>query len=824
MTLSNIVKIGSRVAIIDLESATLSQKGDVPSILSNKIAGVSQKFSSAILPPELIARFEISDTSKELQKYESYWASVRSDAYDMDKLNTQSINAISGVINSLQEQIESFVSNTIDGVTSIRSSLNPRLENPEDSWRQKISGALKGISINDLPISLSRCRTLEDFSSVWMRLKQNIILWSRIRPRINGKYAYVAKYHDDRQNSHDSNYELPYNAVSSSEKIDVWGFGMFLFSLCTRSFLFQQTLDGDLQGAQTYEQLYNWNSTNAKHVIRSSVQSPIIQDLLLKILTRETNRLPSMNIVLQHPFFGSWSSSAAKKIIDDYEEEIKFMEPLDKGALIQDDSSLSSPSDETISSSSHQPQDRSIPSKPPIHFNYFSVEKICKIVFTRLNDIKVPTSFIVLPYKLVWNDVRRIYEAPSDSITIAKAEKIGKHLLNINTLTAKLHFWLRVKENLAQTNGKEFKSKIINWIQRARAEGSGIIAREIVTAIKCDDSYEPICIEMLDEEMTISHARAFIRDPMKAAAVLIHEEVLALLDCYEDQFMYLIDEHRGYPTMETDSLSISFQTDGTYPIVMDQEENELRDFLLPFIDITVMVATANDGLHGLSRLLGLNIPIIPESWNGCSLGLVHKKESSGKSSVIEFATIRGILRKEFKVLYSDIRLSKSSQEPITKGHVDKETELRSLEAFYQRQDSLGSFSGLQRVYDKEDDSLTFWTCDENQITRRNQREFSDGQKRLDQLEAEIAEKNKIEEEVIRLSQKLQDMKAKTEARMLRRREKKVRVVSPKLSPKNSIPFNLPDISVPPILEQSSTSTSVSSEKIVNFSDKHLHKS
>ena len=185
LTLSNIVKLGSHVAIIDLESATLSSEGEWSSILSDKIGGISQKVASAMLPPEVIERIDLSKNAGDLLNYNMYWDFIHKDAVDLDLLNPDDIHAISRTIKSLQDQIEALKSSQSTSFANIRTSLNPNSNNPEEVWRAKVSRCLDNISINDLPLSLSSCQTFEDFVSVWARLKTNHILWSRLRPRFS---------------------------------------------------------------------------------------------------------------------------------------------------------------------------------------------------------------------------------------------------------------------------------------------------------------------------------------------------------------------------------------------------------------------------------------------------------------------------------------------------------------------------------------------------------------------------------------------------------------------------------------------------------------
>ena len=462
LILSNIVKFGPHVALIDLDSATLSEKKEMASILSDKIAGISQKFASAVLPPEMIARIDLKNNLSDLRKCEKYWEQVRNDAIDLNLLNADDIHSMSKVLKTLSEEVQTFMK-TSSAADIIRSSLKPRVENPTVRWRDKISRCLQGISINDLPASLSNCPTLQDFKEVWKRLKQNSILWERIRPRFTSdrRYAYVVKYHDDSNRIIPEDAQLPYDTVASSKKIDVWGFGVLLFHLCSRSPLFHQTLDGDLHDANAYEKLHKWDENDAKHAVRSSIKNPLAKNLLLKILTREEERMESIDTVLDHPFFGPWSSQAAQKILQEHEEVLlKIEESFDL------DISVESEDSPTTDESFFQPEiPIGMPSpKPSPRFDKISMEKNCKIIFERSGAIKVPTGFIVLPYALKWNEGSRLYEAPSDSQTSQLVERIGKHLLDINTYTSKLSFWLRVKESLVD-DGKGFETKIITWIQ-----------------------------------------------------------------------------------------------------------------------------------------------------------------------------------------------------------------------------------------------------------------------------------------------------------------------------------------------------------------------
>jgi len=749
LILSNIVQFGSHVALIDLDSATLMSKKEYGSMLTNKIAGISQRFASGVMPPELIARIDLIEDHNALRAYEKYWKHIQNDAAEMNRITSDDTHEISKNVQILNDEAQALKNSE-----ALQNSIRASLKNLSDSdqvdlsWKERISRALGSNDFNVLPQDLSNCNELNEFRNVWSRMTSNQLLWERIRPRLSAdkKYAYVVKYHDDSKTESKSDLELPYDLVDSSEKIDVWAFGMLLYSLSTRSSLFHQTHDGNLQNAEVFAKLHDWSKEDARAIILTTVKDALTQDLLLQLLVPEADRLSSMRAILSHPFFGPSSTAAAQKIIQECTESEDLFPQLN--------------------------EDFKGPVPKPRHTNLFSTETFCRIVFDRLGEIKVPTCFIVLPYELRWDSRSQLLE-PQDHKSLALAEKIGLHLLDIHTITAKLSFWLRVKENLTEQNGKEFKSKIINWIQRARQEESTKIAKEIVSSIKCDQAYEEICVEMLDEEMSISHARAFIRDPMKAAVGLLGESADALLELYpSSQLLYLVDELQGCPSLPVDytDLTSAVSRDSFYPLHLAKEDGQLRDMFLPVINIAVMIALANNGLDGLAGLLGLRK--VPESWTDHRLGLVHRKAPFGRSSIVEFATLQRLVRKQPAGTDSARQFhSHMSQDPISSND-----ELGQLELFFQHHDQLGDYSDLQRTYE-EDESLVFWTRDEDvRAPLQSTPEFIATVKRLEQLQVEITQKKRLEEEVTNLNNRIAELKQKAEEKRLKKRKsKKVRI-------------------------------------------------
>eukprot|EP00957_Ditylum_brightwellii_P153938 11717174-Ditylum_brightwellii.AAC.1 len=72
--MSNVVRFGANLALIDLDSATsFRQRGAVVSDQVFHVGGGSHKWSSGILPPEMIAKIDLTKSYDQLIQYELYW-------------------------------------------------------------------------------------------------------------------------------------------------------------------------------------------------------------------------------------------------------------------------------------------------------------------------------------------------------------------------------------------------------------------------------------------------------------------------------------------------------------------------------------------------------------------------------------------------------------------------------------------------------------------------------------------------------------------------------------------------------------------------------
>ena len=338
-------------------------------------------------------------------------------------------------------------------------------------WRQMISMALITISFNDLPLSLTSCKSIAEFSDVWNKLLTNAELWNLVRPRrCKDGNVYIIKAYCETNDPSDTISDtsiLPFNLVQASPKQDIWAFGVLVFCMCSKGQLFSLDRDDNLIENESYSQLYNWEKKTARSIIEERVEDPLAQDLLFQILVPVHERLESMDAVLAHPFFGSSCDLEAQRILEKHEEQ---------QLMFEETAVISQMTSDTLLRLEN------------------STEAKCKLIFEE-EKIVVPTSLVILPYELKYEKSNIPLKVPEDSYDLAV--EIGKHLLDINMTTARLSFWLMMKKKMTgQESG--FKKKMKKWLERARqdSEVARIVAREIVIEIDCGEDYIDICHEV----------------------------------------------------------------------------------------------------------------------------------------------------------------------------------------------------------------------------------------------------------------------------------------------------------------------------------------
>ena len=293
LQLKKVLRYGQQMLLSDFGSAIFLKSIDG----LNSIGGSSTKICPSILPPEVIAKIELSNRDN-YSRFMKYWSHVQTDAKYLRALTPHERDSISQYVFSSESS-----SATHNNKTDLQH------------WKSNISSLLESIRFEDLPPFLAKCNTFGQFRQIWERMCENFDIWeNNLRPRhSDDQCVYMIKSFENRIGSPPRDVSsLPYKLVPPSEKVDVWMFGIFIYELCSGGNPFHSGYRGDLRGADTYSRLYEWNRSAAEKSVREHVQDPLAQDLLCQILLPANERLPTISAVLKHPFFSPKSQEAER--------------------------------------------------------------------------------------------------------------------------------------------------------------------------------------------------------------------------------------------------------------------------------------------------------------------------------------------------------------------------------------------------------------------------------------------------------------------------------------------------------------------------------
>eukprot|EP00547_Thalassionema_nitzschioides_P001793 CAMPEP_0194217596 /NCGR_PEP_ID=MMETSP0156-20130528/21718_1 /TAXON_ID=33649 /ORGANISM="Thalassionema nitzschioides, Strain L26-B" /LENGTH=2107 /DNA_ID=CAMNT_0038946687 /DNA_START=829 /DNA_END=7152 /DNA_ORIENTATION=+ len=727
LKMENIVRFGKNLSLIDFDGAyKFGSKS-----LGDKLGGCSSKFCTGVLPPEMITRIDLISDFPKLTQYEDYWRRVSEDAKDVNLLTPDDIQTITSVTKSLlaKADVARNLRKTLPrGLRAEMDNQSSNLENSND-WKDILSVSLMTLSFHDLPFSLNRCQEVEEFAKVWNRLLFHAKLWKKLKPRITSdeRFAYLVKSHNDAPDDlgvveKPDSSKIPYALVEPSEKIDVWGFGVLLYALCSGGTLFHLGFDADLHNSEDFVELYEWDKQKAERILRENVDDPLAQDLLLSILVPEDIRLPNMTVVLSHPFFGPSSSLEAQHILERHEEE----------QLIDEETVII----KRMTTETRRKMER-------------SMERQCKIIFDE-EKIVVPTCLIVLPYMLEFEGNRLVVGSESAHDL---AIKVGEHLLQINKITAKLSFFLLMKQSLGMSVDQlEVKAKFKKWVKRSRSESPARVSSDILDDIRCGREYTRLCAEILEEGE--NNFFSFLSDPMATARAALSEATEALMQCFETaQNLYLVDEMNGDPVCSEEGSDEEFD-ELVYPIALDRNLDTLRTLLLPFINVAVMKLTSAEGLHALRKLLGIPRSYgLPKSWSSGKSGLVHRLEKP--SSIAEFAVLHEVMRRQ-EIAATPGNASFSHKDVTKSGD-----EMARLEDFFRDCDPVRTFADLHRVSDGKEGSPAIWTTETEVNRMQNELELASAEYKLNELKKEWIKRQKMQEDIQALTDEVDRLKGKT---------------------------------------------------------------
>ena len=714
--MENVVRFGKSLALIDFDGAySFGTKA-----LGERMGGASSKFCTGVLPPEMVTRIDLVSEFPRLRQYEEYWRRVSEDAKDLNLLTPDDIQTISSVLKSLLAKADIARNLRKALPRTLRDEMGELYAGLEDrnDWKDILTISLMTISFEDLPLSLSRCQGVDEFANVWNRLLFHSKLWKKVKPRVTAddRFAYLIKSHDDINNEAsngdiNSQSRLPYPLVKPAVTIDVWGFGVLLYALCSGGTLFHLGFNGNLRDTADFVELHEWDKHKAQKVLREKVDDPLALYLLSKILLPRDQRLPNMAAVLMHPFFGPSSNLEAQHILEKHEEQQLSIE---ETVVIK-----------RMTTETRRKIER-------------SMERQCKIIFDE-DKIVVPTCVVVLPYELQRKDESLVV----GSQAAAKlGVEVGRNLLEINKATAQASFYLMMKRRLGKGTKlhSSFKQKLKSWTKRARTEPPAKVCRSILSDIGCAPEYEGMCQQMLREGE--DHSEGYLIDPMARARAVISNCTEQLMQCYSNaQNVYLVDEMNGVPVKSDEAIEDDYEgLEEVYPIALDRGKDTLKSLLLPFMNLAVMKLTAGEaGLVGLARLLGLpQAHGVPGSWKSGIVGLVHNPDKP--SSIAEFAVLHDVMRRQERS-----KQIAAQGLGLTEGDLTESgKEMERLEDFFRDHDPVRTFSGLHRVSDGRDGSPAIWTTEAEVSKIEGELELASVEHRLRELKKEWIKKQRVQ--------------------------------------------------------------------------------
>lgn len=161
-------------------------------------------------------------------------------------------------------------------------------------------------------------------------------LWHKIKPKScttgSKTYSYVVKTfesevlseHAEKKVVQPRNLEdLPYKLVKMVPQLDMWSFGVVLYTLCSGKTLFPVNRDDDLTNGSSFKAMLEWENEDVANEICRYVTNARAKDLLMKLLkVNPSDRPRTMKEVLQHPFFASNETESSTSITSKQNKEI----------------------------------------------------------------------------------------------------------------------------------------------------------------------------------------------------------------------------------------------------------------------------------------------------------------------------------------------------------------------------------------------------------------------------------------------------------------------------------------------------------------------
>jgi len=261
LKMMNVVRVNDKLRLIDFDAAVRITERDADPMKGGTIHYVGAKFSSGILPPEMIGRindvehgFGPDGKSKhvlhqDMKNYKTYFTENR-DGEENDKVLTQLWDKV---------KPKHSMKHGFYAVKSFRPEKTQKREERKVAADLRRQAGLAKVTIEaEEPESLA-------------------VPWEPER--------------------------LPYELIRSSPQYDMWSFGVMLYFMCTGHQLFKSDRDDDLTTADGMIHLAGWSDDALEKKLKD-VDDEAAKEVLEQLLKPNVEDRPKdMNAVMDYEFF-----------------------------------------------------------------------------------------------------------------------------------------------------------------------------------------------------------------------------------------------------------------------------------------------------------------------------------------------------------------------------------------------------------------------------------------------------------------------------------------------------------------------------------------
>lgn len=557
-----------------------------------------------------------------------------------------------------------------------------------------------------------------------MELEKVKIPADLIKPRIDPvtNETYVMKcYCSLDEKSAELLPPLPYELVELDKSVDVWSFGVFLFTLVSGGeTIFQPNFrTGKLT---SIEMVANWNNDVAEAIITQYVEDLAAQDLLLHILVAgEQRKQIDMDTILAHPFFSTSSlPERVTKILAEARDERELIGKVRRRQR-ENQKNVDAMERETTRLGR-------LGLRTQLRLTNSATEALKEAFDPKGTFKNAPFTHMLLPYKLIANNEGRL--VPGTKMDMELAQRLGRQLLE---LCKAVGFAACYSETL--TTRSQMFQKYISSLFLTRDVDPSRASQEILATFHLDGThYNDLAMKfvMIVQAQLEKDSKSFIKDPMAPVLSLVSQYASSVADTFSvpnRAFLYLVDEFSSVVALQKDG-------GGQYPHVFRDHLSDIVYKALPYMHACVTSALcAEDGVAGLLKLLAEGAyPDVPESWALLAKG-------------IPTLPIRKRMVTEVKILHRVSHSLIASQSPVA---LNGETEMQFLSSLYLHIDSNRSYGGLRPA---TDESGTMWVTEESKLQLLEETSEESKPERVYEIYArEEAEMNKMQENESKIAQ------------------------------------------------------------------------